>query len=78
MVRGPLRARGTIISQTRAQLWPSFHDRRSVPCDPVEHLEPVQMGFAFLVWSAGLTAGVHCLCSLASRVRDAALALALA
>ena len=29
----------------------------------------------FWYWSTGLMAGMHCLCSLASRVRDAILAL---
>ena len=62
MVRGPLRARGTIISQTRAQRWPSFHDRPSVPCDPVGPLEPIHVCLAFLGMG-----GVRCLCSLASR-----------
>ena len=46
-----------------------FLHQRGIPCDPVGHIEPVHMGLAFL----GL---VHCLCSLASRVSDAAVAVA--
>ena len=61
-------ARDDLFSNTRDAL---FLHQRGIPCDPVGHIEPVHVGLAFL----GL-GGVHCLCSLASRASDTAVAVA--
>ena len=78
MVRGPLRARGTSFLKHALSADVLFMIGAAFPVIPWVISSRYKWVLCFWYWSTGLTPGVRCLCSLASRVRDAALALALA